>query len=132
MTQSYAAQFAGRWVGETQGYAMPAHIWDISVNNSGLSIATRWEHETRTMRMYGTLLPNEAAFSLGHAKAILVDAQHFIIRGWDTNDARGGVGPAYDVVFSRPGLPELQATAVWQAFLDADGASATSDTAQDT
>jgi hypothetical protein len=36
-----------------------------------------------------------------------------VIPGWDTNDKRGGEGPAYDVVFSRPGIAELVAKAVW-------------------
>jgi hypothetical protein len=53
---------------------------------------------------------------LGTSKAVLVGTQHFVIVGWDTNDTRGNLGPHYDVVFSRPGLAELQATEVWEAF----------------
>ena len=53
---------------------------------------------------------------LGKVKAVLIGTQHFVVRGWDTNDTRGGVGPHYDVVFARPGLAELQSGAVWEAF----------------
>jgi hypothetical protein len=65
-------------------------------------------------RIYGALVPGEAAFTLGNQfRATLVDPQHFIIPDWDTNDTRSSEGPHYDVVFSRPGIAELTARAVW-------------------
>jgi hypothetical protein len=48
--------------------------------------------------------------------AVLVDSQHFIIPGWDTNETPNNAGPAYDVVFSRPGLAELVAHEVWLRY----------------
>jgi hypothetical protein len=114
--EKHAALFAGRWVGETQGYDAPAHIWEISQNGMHLTIDTRWEGEGRSARLHATALAAEPAFMLGTSKAVLVGTQHFVILGWDTNDTRGDVGPHYDVVFSRPGLAELQATEMWEAF----------------
>jgi hypothetical protein len=114
--EKHAALFAGRWVGETQGYDAPAHIWEISQNGMRLTIDTHWEGEGPSARLQATALAAEPAFILGTSKAVLVGTQHFIIPGWDTNDTRGGVGPHYDVVFSRPGLAELRATEVWEAF----------------
>jgi hypothetical protein len=100
--------FTGRWIGETQGWLMPAHIWEITQQGYGLLISTRWEGGTNVATFPGWLVPNEPAFTLAgkkRFKAILIDKQHFIIAGWCTNDGRGGTGPDYDVVFSRPGIP---------------------------
>jgi hypothetical protein len=109
-------RFEGRWIGATQGCDMPAHVWQITQRGRSISIETRWEEEDagRVMRMYGRVVPDEPAFTLGDEfRATLVDPQHFIIPAWDTNDTRGGEGPHYDVVFSRPGIAELTARAVW-------------------
>jgi hypothetical protein len=120
-----AALFAGRWIGETQGYDAPAHVWEIAQNGANLTIDTRWETETRGMRIYATAQADTPAFTLGQRfTAVLIGTQHFIVREWDTNDTRGGVGPDYDVVFSRPGLAELQANQVWQAYVAAHPADA--------
>ena len=113
--------FTGRWVGETQGYRMPAHIWEISQQGFGLMIATRWEGETKVATFFAKLSSDEPAFiTSGNnpSKAILMDKQHFVIAGWCTNDKRGGVGPAYDVVFSRPGIAELTARQVYARYLE--------------
>jgi hypothetical protein len=107
-------RFEGRWIGATQGCDMPAHVWEITQHGRYLTIETHWEDTGRVTRIYGALLPGEPAFKLGDAfRATLVGPQHFIIPGWDTNDTRGGEGPHYDVVFSRPGIAELTARAVW-------------------
>jgi hypothetical protein len=108
-------RFEGRGIGATQGCDMPAHVWQITQRGRSLTIETQWEGEGagRVMRMYGRVVPDEPAFTLGDEfRATLVDPQHFIIPAWDTNDTRGGEGPHYDVVFSRPGIAELTARAV--------------------
>jgi len=113
--------FTGRWIGETQGYPMPAHIWEISQQGIGLRIATRWEGETNVDMFFGQLASDEPAFIISgsnHSKAILVDKQHFVIAGWCTNDKRGGTGPNYDVVFSRPGIAELTARQAYAQYLE--------------
>jgi hypothetical protein len=115
-----AALFAGRWIGETQGCDMPAHVWEISARGRYLHMDTRWENQTGVARIYGEALPEQLVFRIGSGdgafRAVLVDPQHFVIAGWDTNDARGGSGPSYDVVFSRPGVAELTARAAWEQF----------------
>lgn len=105
---------------------MPAHIWEITQHTTHLLyIATRWEDTPRVSTFIGHILPNEDAFAINPSavfggapdwKAVLVDPQHFIISGWDTNDVRNDEGPDYDVVFSRPGLAELAAHAVWLLY----------------
>lgn len=118
--------FTGRWIGETQGEAMPAHIWEITQQGFGLMISTRWEGDTNEASFFGRLVPNEPAFIISGSKsfkAILIDKQHFVIAGWCTNDARGGNGPDYDVVFSRPGIAELTARQAYAQYLEQMGKS---------
>ena len=96
---------------------MPAHLWEIRQHGQYLYFQTRWEGEAETTRFYGRVLDDRPGFTLGDDfTATLVDPQHFIILGWCTNDKRGGIGPDYDVVFSRPGVAELMAQAVWQRY----------------
>ncbi len=109
-------QLAGRWIGETQGYNSPAHIWEIEQTGERLTIRTRWENGRTETRLFGRLTPNEHTFSIGNTHAVFVDPLHFVVLAWDTNDTRGGGGPAYDVVFSRPGLPELTAGAAYVRY----------------
>lgn len=113
--------FTGRWIGETQGCVMPAHIWEITNQGYGLLIATRWEGETKVVTFVARLVSGEPAFTIlgsEHSKAILIDKQHFVIAGWCTNDTRGGTGPDYDVVFSRPGIAELTARQAYAQYLE--------------
>lgn len=113
--------FTGRWIGETQGYPMPAHIWEISQQGYGLMISTRWEGKTEVAGFWAQLVAAERAFLISGSKpfkAILVDKQHFVIAGWCTNDVRGRIGPDYDVVFSRPGIAELTARQAYSRYLE--------------
>jgi hypothetical protein len=113
--------FSGRWIGETQGCAMPAHIWEIRQQGASLRLSTRWEHATNAATFSGWLLPDQPAFTIRGSKmfrAFLLDRQHFIVPGWCTNDARGGNGPDYDVVFSRPGIAELTARQAYIRYLE--------------
>lgn len=118
-------RFVGRWVGETQGCDSPAHTWEISraADQSYLVIKTQWEGEPNTAGVYGKLNERGDGFMLEGIDehqfvATLLDAEHFIIPSWDTNDVRGDVGPAYDVVFSRPGLAELSAAMVYEKWVE--------------
>ncbi len=117
MSTATPTDFIGPWIGETIGYDSPAHIWEISVRASRLEIRTRWEDESGWELMYAEVTDGPAGFSIGEQRAVLVDSQHFVIPGWDTNDTRGGVGPSYDVVFSRPGIAELSAHQAYQRFV---------------
>ena len=113
--------FTGRWIGETQGWAMRAHIWEITQQGYGLRISTRWEGDTKVAAFSGRLIPNESAFTIPGSrpfKAILIDKQHFVIPGWCTNNVREGAGPDYDVVFSRPGIAELTARQAYTQYLE--------------
>lgn len=110
-------RFHGVWIGETQGCEMPAHHWEIAQQGARLFIRTAWEGEPVQQSFFGRVLRDAPAFVVGAFTATLVDPQHFVIPGWDTNDMRQGEGPAYDVVFSRPGLAELTAGAAWRRFL---------------
>jgi hypothetical protein len=112
--------FTGRWIGETQGYGMPAHIWEIKQQGFGLMVSTRWEDATSVTTFFGRLTPDPPSFTISGSRvfrAILIDKQHFVVPGWCTNDARGGTGPDYDVVFSRPGIAELTARQAYTQYL---------------
>ena len=93
---------------------MPAHLWEITLFGPNLRINTRWEGETHSIQFIGRPISGQAAFTIGRSKAILLDRQHFVVPDWCSNDRRGGNGPSYDVVFSRPGIAELTARAVYR------------------
>jgi hypothetical protein len=111
-----ASAFAGPWIGETIGHDSSAHLWEIKVTGRMIHIETQWEGETHRETIYGMPIQDEPAFMLQDKKAILIDSQHFVIAGWDTNEVRGGKGPHYDVVFSRPGIAELGAQEAYRRF----------------
>jgi hypothetical protein len=111
-----ASAFAGPWIGETIGCDSPAHVWEIKLSGRMLHIETKWEGEAEQAQIFGIPVKDEPAFMLQDKKAVLTDPQHFVIAGWDTNDVRGGTGPHYDVVFSRPGIAELGAQQAYQRF----------------
>jgi hypothetical protein len=119
--ESTANLFTGRWVGETQGITMGAHIWEISRQGSMLVLNTRWEERSRVVRFQAQIVAGEQAFTMEGSKpfkAFLIDRQHFVIPGWCTNDARKGEGPDYDVVFSRPGIAELTTGQAYTKYLE--------------
>ena len=118
MSTPSAAEFAGEWVGETMGCDMPAHVWELRAHSDDcLSVLTRWEDKTEGDSFNAHLHPETGLFELGEgAPLIRLDAQHFVIPGWDTNNTRGDFGPAYDVVFSRPGIAELSARRLWERW----------------
>lgn len=115
-------QFAGRWIGETQGcpFERPAHIWEIQQQGTYLTIDNMWEGDAGGFRQMWnvSLVPGEAAFAITEDfKAVMIDPQHFIVPGWDTIDnEKGKQITAYDVVFSRPGVAELTARQVWREW----------------
>jgi hypothetical protein len=113
--------FTGRWIGQTQGFAMPAHVWEIKQQGYGLMVSTRWEDGTNVATFTGRLVPDQPSFTISGSqtfRAVLVDKQHFVVPGWCTNDVRGGIGPDYDVVFSRPGIAELTARRAYTEYLE--------------
>jgi hypothetical protein len=113
--------FTGRWIGETQGYVMPAHIWEIIQQGANLRISTRWEGQSSVTGFTATLVSSERSFVIKGkklSKAILIDKQHFVVAGWCTNDARQGIGPSYDVLFSRPGIAELTGRQAYTQYLE--------------
>lgn len=122
---------SGEWIGESMEIdTSPAHIWHIEQHGRNVYITHRWEDETTfkpgTFWFYlsadgRTFHPN---FKCKSPKGQLLDDDHFVMYGWDTNDIRGGIGPAYDVVFSRQGLAELSAARIWRAWRDLSGDAA--------
>jgi len=132
-------RFIGRWIGETQGREMPAHLWEIIQSSYSpylLTILASQENTPQVTTHVAHLRSQDSfvvpyqpviRFSIDPSRqaldsqtpdfiAVLVDSQHFIIPGWDTNKTPNNAGPAYDVVFSRPGLAELVAHEVWLRY----------------
>ena len=121
-----AAAFTGQWIGETQGFEMPAHLWEITQRGSYLLLKTRWEGESTFGYFQAELVSGEAAFLIPgnrherEHKAVLIDKQHFVIPDWCTGTKEGwdGVSPTYDVIFSRPGIGELTARSAYLKSLE--------------
>lgn len=113
-----SAVFAARWISETQGREVPAHIWEIIPHETYLEVRTCWGGETTFTTFDAYIVPNEPAFRINGCaarfKATLIDNQHFVIPNW--YDGRGSEEPR-DVVFSRPGIAELTAREAYQKFL---------------
>jgi hypothetical protein len=114
------ASFTGQWIGETQGYDMPAHLWEITQYGDYLHLMTRWEGESTSARFQAQLVPGEPSFQILYmggegGKATLVDKQHFVIPGWcwGTTRVKDGKIGEFDVVFSRPGIAELTGRAAY-------------------
>lgn len=109
--------FVGRWIGQTIGPISAAHVWEILDRGLHLEIRTRWEGQGQAHTLRAKPIDVEH-FEIHGLEAIftatLVDPLHFVIPGWDTNDTRGFDGPAFDVVFARPGLAELMSRQVWE------------------
>jgi len=116
-------QFTGRWIGETVGCESAAHIWEVTQRGQRLDIQTRWEGETQVTSMSARLRPDGKSFTINTSRrkfnGPLIDAQHFVIWEWDTNDIRGYEGPHFDVIFARPGIAELTARAAYERALAA-------------
>lgn len=112
---------SGQWVGATMGHPMPAHIWQIAQQGNRLLIATRWEESGEVVQLHARLDADGFVLGGGRFRAIILGPQHFVVPGWDTNDARGGRGPHYDVIFARPGIAELAAPARYRRYLTTAG-----------
>ena len=115
--------FQGRWIGETQGCETPAHLWEIAVLGSQVTIKCCWEGELSTGALHGTLAPDEPAFTIADCKATLIDAEHFVIEGWvgqhmGDRDVPGGA--PYNVAFARPGLAELTNASAYRRWLQSE------------
>ncbi len=123
---SIPQRFNGAWVGESmrEGDAEPySEIWNITQRGNAIFIYPSRGHDgAHTGYFSGTVSEDGERFELfiipdGHADGRLLDADHFVMPGWDVRD---GQTPA-DVVFSRPGLAELSSRAVWEAARNAAG-----------
>jgi len=122
--------FTGTWIGKTQGYEMPAHVWDITEYGPYLLLSTRWESGTHVTRFHAEIVSGEQAFKImgiDFAKATLIDDQHFVMPNWVFHKyhTENGENAGYDVVFSRPGAAELTAQT---AYLKYTGKSKNSET----
>lgn len=115
------AEFLGRWIGETQGCDSPGHHWEISHSGRWLRVDTTWEGQQATNYFLAEIVPERPELTLGRFTAVLISPQHFVIIGWDTNDTRNHEGPAYDVIFSRPGIAELEAGRVYARWVEKNG-----------
>jgi hypothetical protein len=98
--------FVGRWVGKTQGFSRPLHIWQFSKKDSVLVIETWWDsapgekdHFTGKLSADGKQL---ILYKDGREcnRATILSLQSFIIPNWDPGSREENVGP-FDVVFTK-------------------------------
>ncbi len=115
------AEFLGRWIGETQGCDSPGHHWEISHAARWLRIDTTWECEQASNYYPADVIAERPELKIDRFTAVLISPQHFVIVGWDTNDTRNHEGPDYDVIFSRPGIAELDAARVYERWRTDEG-----------
>jgi hypothetical protein len=115
--------FAGQWIGESMGIdTSPAHLWRIEQQGRNLYIYHRWEGEVQDHpgRFWAYTSEDSTCFYRDYKEeqlwGELIDPDHYVLAAWDTNDVRGHSGPAYDVVFSRPGVAELESENSWRAW----------------
>jgi hypothetical protein len=118
--------FSGQWVGESMGRETQPWLWRIAVHGVALFIYPRDEAGVEVGYLSGQLTASSDAFSLYDQRAYdgvarVLDPDHFLLAGFDAHN-----GHANDVVFSRPGLPELLARTVYRAYVD-DGGQQTAD-----
>jgi hypothetical protein len=111
-----AASFTGQWIGATQEYdALPAHLWEIHQQGPYLVIRTHWEGHSEMGMYHAYLVPGEPAFKIEGITATLVDKQHFVVPNWAYH-IKGKSEGTFDVIFSRPGIAELTARAVYLKY----------------
>lgn len=115
-------RFAGVWIGESMGpEPTPAVVWRITHVGQHVFVYPRGEApQSEEGYFSGTVADDDMSFSLyglpgQHGVANVIDADHFYVSGWDRNDPVSRSPQGFDMVFSRPGLPELCARKVWEA-----------------
>ncbi len=108
--------FAGVWIGESMGAtATGTVIWRIAQTGRNLFVYPRDEGENDASWYYsGEVDAAGTQFrlnSVAHLDCVgrMLDIDHFVMTNWDRS-----AEPACDVVFSRPGLPELTARGMWE------------------
>jgi hypothetical protein len=110
-----AFDFSGQWVGESMGRETAPWLWRISIHHNAVFIYPRDESGADAGYLSGQLDASGAGFVLYDqtryaGAARVLDADHFLLAGFDAHEDASN-----DVVFSRPGLAELNARAVYEA-----------------
>jgi hypothetical protein len=109
--------FGGLWIGESMRQeAGPALVWRIKQSGANVFVYPRLESELHDSGYFsGSVSEDGDSFSLNGVPsesgvARRIDEDHFYIAAFD----HAGAQP-HDVVFSRPGVPELSARQVWES-----------------
>lgn len=115
-------RFSGLWIGESMGpEARPALVWRIKQSGTNVFVYPRLESELIDSGYYsGSVSDDGDSFTLNGAPpdrgvARRIDDDHFYVSNFDDAGAQ-----PHDVVFSRPGVPELTARQVWAAAVGRD------------
>ena len=86
---------------------VPLSVGQISARPAGVAEGERW---------IAVNLSTQTLVAYDGDTAVFTTVIATVLPGWDTNDTRGGQGPHYDVVFSRPGIAELSARRLWERW----------------
>ncbi len=106
----------------------PAMVWRITHVGQHVFVYPRGEApQSEEGYFSGTVADDSLSFSLyglpgQRGVANVIDADHFYVSGWDRDELGGKSSQGFDVVFSRPGLPELCARKAWEAAKSAQRA----------
>ena len=115
-------RFSGLWIGESmRPDAGQALVWRVRQSGASIFIYPRLESDQHDTGYFsGSVSGDGNSFTLNNVPpdrgmARSIDDDHFFVAGFDDTGA-----PPHDVVFSRPGVPELTARQVWtEAVRDA-------------
>lgn len=108
-------RFGGLWIGESmRPEAGPALVWRIKQSGTNIFVYPRLENEQHDSGYFsGSVSADGDSFRLNNVPpdrgiARRIDDDHFYIAAFDDAGAQ-----LHDVVFSRPGVPELTARQAW-------------------
>jgi hypothetical protein len=116
--------FSGQWVGESMRSSAPdtdeaVLLWRIALNANAIFIYPRTPDGAEDGYFSGQLNASRTSFILNASAggsacvARVLDRDHFVLPAFDAHP-----NPPCDVVFSRPGLAELSARAVWKEAIE--------------
>ena len=114
---SEEAHLDGNWMGECPDIAEDDFTWQMFVQSPWARIEQHDASDVCTASFEGVISAYDPPFSFGldviGMRLIVLDGDHVLMK-WNEGSVPGGRGT--QLLFSRPGLPELAAQHVYQRY----------------